>query len=127
MDDILLLISGMKVLTAEATYYFDQPGEWVIDGIVNYSHLHRVDGPAYEGADGTMEWYLHGKCHREDGPARIGLYGSKYWFSHGELHREDGPAIEYMNGDKHWYIHGKRIRVEHADTKIPYRKLTKET
>jgi hypothetical protein len=28
-------------------------------------HLHREDGPAFEGADGTDSWYRNGHRHRE--------------------------------------------------------------
>jgi hypothetical protein len=45
--------------------------------------LHREDGPAYEGYNGTKEWWLNGK-----------------------LHREDGPAVEWSNGSKYWYLNG---------------------
>jgi hypothetical protein len=45
--------------------------------------LHREDGPAIEGANGTKFWYLNGKCHREDGPAYEGADGFKWWFLNG--------------------------------------------
>ena len=31
--------------------------------------LHRVDGPAIEGANGSKHWFQWGERHREDGPA----------------------------------------------------------
>ena len=42
--------------------------------------LHRVDGPAYEGSDGTKAWIISGKYHREDGPALEYFDGTKYWY-----------------------------------------------
>ena len=39
---------------------------WWFDAV---SNLHRDDGPAYTGADGSTLWYQHGKLHRDDGPA----------------------------------------------------------
>jgi hypothetical protein len=51
--------------------------------------LHREDGPAFEGSDGTKSWYLNGKRHRED-----------------------GPAIEWADGDKYWYLNGVRLTEE---------------
>jgi len=49
--------------------------------------IHRLDGrPAFEGVDGSKEWYVDG--HR---------------------HRLDGPAVEYANGNKYWYVDGKRL------------------
>ena len=52
---------------------------WLLDG-----KFHREDGPALEGADGTMEWYLNGQRHREDGPAVEYAYGTKEWFRNGK-------------------------------------------
>ena len=51
--------------------------------------FHRLDGPAYEGSDGTKEWYQNGKRHRLD-----------------------GPAVELSNGTKAWWIEGKYYRTE---------------
>jgi len=50
---------------------------------------HRLDGPAFEGANGDREWWVNDK-----------------------LHRLDGPAIEYADGDKEWYIDGKEMTKE---------------
>jgi len=52
----------------------------------NPTHLHRVNGPAIEYADGDKTWWLNGKRHRED-----------------------GPAVEYVKGDKSWYLNGKSL------------------
>jgi hypothetical protein len=55
-----------------------------------YNHnktLHRVDGPAYEGADGSRSWWVDGKLHRVDG----------------------GPAVEWADGTRSWYVDGKRL------------------
>ncbi len=41
--------------------------------------LHREDGPAFEGWDGSKEWRINGKLHREDGPAIEWAYGGKFW------------------------------------------------
>ena len=35
--------------------------------------LHREDGPAFEGSDGSKEWRINGKLHREDGPLLNGI------------------------------------------------------
>jgi hypothetical protein len=45
--------------------------------------LHREDGPAIEGSNGSKEWWIDGKLHREDGPA-FERYGSKSWYINGE-------------------------------------------
>jgi hypothetical protein len=68
--------------------------------------LHRIDGPAFESADGTKGWYVDGERHRLDGPAIEHANGAKYWSVNGKLHRIDGPAVDWSNGDKHWYING---------------------
>ena len=71
--------------------------------------LHREDGPAFEGSNGSKEWCLNGKLHRKDGPAYEGSGGSKAWYINGKLHREDGPAIEYSWGSKEWYLNDVRL------------------
>jgi len=59
---------------------------WSLNG-----KLHRIGGPAIEGADGREEWYEHGKPHRIGGPAIEWADGTKVWFEHGESHRVEGP------------------------------------
>jgi len=71
--------------------------------------LHRIDGPAYEGADGTKVWYQNGKRHRVDGPAVEYASGTKCWYLDDKLHRIDGPAIEYAYGGKHWFLDDKEL------------------
>jgi hypothetical protein len=56
---------------------------------------HRIDGPAFEYADGFKAWYVNGKRHRLD-----------------------GPAIEYTGGDKAWYVDGVFIIKIDKDGKI---------
>jgi len=50
---------------------------------------HRLDGPAFEYADGTKSWCVDDK-----------------------LHRTDGPAIEYADGSKAYYVDGKLLTKE---------------
>jgi len=47
--------------------------------------------------------------HREDGPAFEGSNGSKEWRINGKLHREDGPAVEWWDGSKSWALNGERL------------------
>ena len=49
------------------------------------------------------------QIHREDGPAIEGANGSKWWYRNYQLHRDDGPAVEYAHGNKLWYFRGKLI------------------
>jgi hypothetical protein len=108
----------------------DGSREWRLDG------LHRIDGPAFIGADGTMIWYKHGKRHRDiapdgtDEPAaiinhviyarkgynllyRVSVYCHEWWYN-GVLHRDDGPARILFAGkdgqEWEWYRHGLRHR-----------------
>ena len=83
--------------------YADGTKEWYING-----KLHRLDGPAIEYANGSKEWYLNDKLHREDGPAREYVSGYKEWWVNGQLHRLDGPAIEWVDGSKEYYIDDKK-------------------
>jgi hypothetical protein len=48
--------------------------------------LHRTDGPAFEGSNGSKEWRIDGK-----------------------LHREDGPAVEWEDGRQAWYINHEKL------------------
>src|ERR1035437_9197209 len=69
--------------------------------------LHREDGPAYEGADGTKHWYINNQLHRVGSPAIFSPDGSVYYCKMGLLHREDGPAIIYCDGSSVYYIDGE--------------------
>ena len=73
---------------------------------------HRLDGPAYERADGTKEWYVEGKLHRLDGPAVEQASGYKAWYVEDKFHRLDGPARVWADGSKAWYVGGKELTEE---------------
>ena len=60
--------------------------------------IHRDDGPAIEGADGTKAWYRDGELHRDDGPAVEWPDGSQWWLRNGKLYRENGHAVDYVGG-----------------------------
>ena len=74
--------------------------------------LHRLDGPAFEGANGDKSWCQNNKLHRLDGPAIEGANGSKHWYQNGQRHRLDGPAIEEADGSKSWWQKGQRHRLD---------------
>jgi len=57
-------------------------------------------------------WYQNGKPHRLDGPAFEYANGSRSWCQNGVLHRLDGPAIENCNGYKTWWIEGTQYSEE---------------
>ena len=73
---------------------------------------HRLDGPAFEYADGSKEWFFNGKRHRLDGPAFEYADGSKEWFFNGKRHRLDGPAIEWLDDYKEWWVNDKQMTEE---------------
>ena len=81
------------------------------DGTVRWfdavGNLHRDDGPAYTGADGSTLWYQHGKLHRDDGPAVERPDGAREWFRNGRRHRDDGPAMEFADGATGWFRDGQ--------------------
>jgi len=57
--------------------------------------------------DGTVEHRdAQGQLHRLDGPAFEGADGTKWWYQNGLLHRLDGPASEWANGSREWWICG---------------------
>ena len=60
-----------------------------------------------EDENGTRRYYNGaGQLHREDGPAQVGSDGTKLWCINGKYHRVSGPAIEWHNGMKYWFLHG---------------------
>ena len=71
------------------------------------------DLPAVVFADGTQQWWWHGKQHRDnDLPAIIYADGTKVWWRHGELHRDgDRPAILYPDGSQGWWLHNQLHRM----------------
>lgn len=70
------------------------------------------------GEDATYsEWLVDGKLHRDNGPALSGTDGTEEWYQHGELHRIGGPALIHPNNYQAWYENGIRIREEQPDSK----------
>lgn len=69
------------------------------DDVIEYQYrnedgsLHRVDGPAIEWVDGSLEYWVDGIRHRLDGPAVIWSNGYEAWYKDGQLLREDGPKV----------------------------------
>lgn len=74
--------------------------------------LHRADGPAVVGNDGTEEWWWHGTYHRDGGPAVVTTAGYRFFYRYGQLHREDGPALEGPHGVREWWRHGLAHRAD---------------
>jgi hypothetical protein len=70
---------------------------------------HRTDGPAYERANGTKEWFFNDQCHRTEGPAVEWADGSKWWYVNGQRHRTDGPAVEDADGTKQWWVDDQQL------------------
>jgi hypothetical protein len=77
------------------------------------------DLPALVFANGTREWYWHGKLHRTVAhqewkaiakPAVICANGTQMWYQEGKLHRADGPALVEANGTLEWYQRGNLHR-----------------
>jgi hypothetical protein len=56
--------------------------------------LHREDGPAFEGSNGSKEWRINGKLHREDGPAIVWWDGHKEWWLNGEHLSKQGFILK---------------------------------
>jgi hypothetical protein len=53
--------------------------------------LHRINGPAYEAADGFKTWWNDGKCHCET-----------------------GPAVEQSGFPPQWFLNGKKLNPHKA-------------
>ena len=73
----------------EQFIHIDEDGDKLYYADREMEILHREDGPAYEGANGSKEWYLNNKLHREDGPAIENANGSKEWCLNGEYLTEE--------------------------------------
>ena len=59
--------------------------------------LHRLDGPAFEGASGYNAWYVDGKEHRLDGPAVNYASGGKAWYVDGVFIIRTNPSGEIID------------------------------
>jgi len=68
-----------------------------------YIHID-TDGDKIYYKDKAMTIY-----HRIDGPAFDGADGRKVWWVDNKLHRLDGPAVEYFNGIKVYYVDGEYL------------------
>jgi len=62
--------------------------EWNRFAISISTTWHRIDGPAWEFANGDRAWYIEGKRHRVDGPAAEYSSGSTYWQLEGKYFTE---------------------------------------
>ena len=73
----------------------------------------------YTSGRGAKIWYLPSKgknyYHRLDGPAFEEADGTKYWFVDGKVHRLDGPAVEFASGTKAWWINDKELSTEEVE------------
>ena len=63
-------------------------------------------------AAGTQAWYVNGQRHRLDGPAYIGANGSQEWWVNSQRHRLDGPAHIWANGYQEWWVRGQNITTQ---------------
>lgn len=86
--------------------------------VFSKKHLHRLDGPAVEYADGLKEWWQNGQRHRTDGPALEYPDGHCEWYQNDKLHRVDGPAIEWGNKIRDWAINDQDLDQAQVETWI---------
>jgi hypothetical protein len=68
--------------------YYTKEGRFEAREVPTNTILHREDGPALE-ADGSKYWFNEGRMHRTDGPAVIGADGSSHhWINNKYLSLE---------------------------------------
>jgi hypothetical protein len=92
--------------TGPAIIHADGSTEWWRHG-----KRHRDNSlPAVEYASGTKEYYVNNLNHRADGPAVIRSCGDTLWYFEGKLHREGAPAVTLINGTTKWYYMGNLHR-----------------
>ena len=98
-------------LDGPAFEYADGTRTWCVDG-----YTHRLEGPAIEYADGTREWCVDGRRHRLFGPARVWADGTREWWAHGRRHHFYGPARVWADGTREWWLHDVQVtEAEHAE------------
>jgi hypothetical protein len=61
--------------------------------------------------NGDKFWHLNGLRHREDGPAFEGANGSMYWYL-------DGPAVVWVSGSKAWFLNGEHLTEEEFNERM---------
>ena len=67
-------------------------------------------------SDGSKEWRREdGKLHRVDGPAKEFGDGSLEWWQDDHLHREDGPAVLHVDGKREWWVRGEKLDEEEVE------------
>ena len=70
-------------------------------------------------ANGDIYWLnKDGQRHCEHGPAFEGANGTKEWYLNGNLHCNYGPAIEKADGFTRYYLHGKRLTKEEWEKRL---------
>ena len=108
--------SGFQFLNAEGKLHrLDGPAVEGLDGSFQWwvdDKRHRLDGPAIEWSDGTREWWVDDKRHRLDGPAVENADGTRKWYLNGRLNRLGAPAVERPDGSRLWCTNGKRHRLD---------------
>ncbi len=101
---------GPAIMNTEEYHYFHSISVCQV-AWMRHGRLHRGplngDGPALEGTDGALDWFINGKSHRDDGPAAMWPQYYITWKENGYRHRDDGPAKILANGGIEWYIRGE--------------------
>jgi hypothetical protein len=59
--------------------------------------------------NGNVSYLRNRELHRDDGPAFLGADGSRSWHRNGREHREDGPAVECPDGPDEWWLDGRQV------------------
>jgi hypothetical protein len=89
-DDIAKSLKpGKSKQLPDGTWVRKDRGGNILYTLSKNGKIHRLDGPAYEYADGAKGWWVNGK-----------------------IHRLDGPAYEYADGTKGWWVNGKQLSEE---------------
>jgi hypothetical protein len=117
-DAVNRMVNSREKLKSAAQNKMPSVGGWATKetytgGTVLYKDsngkLHRTNGPAYIGKDGTQASYYNGILHREGGAAFISGDGQfREWYKNGFLHNTDGPAQIY-HGISRYFVNGREM------------------
>lgn len=95
---------------------FDDNPAWSCEDMKIWYHKgkrHRDSGPAIIYANGTEEWWKHGKPHRDhDLPAVKTTDGLLAWYQDGKCHRDNNQPSWIFQHQKKWFCHGTLIMSE---------------
>lgn len=90
-----------------------------------YDHgkRHRIGGAAMSSPDGTEAWYENDQRHRLNGAAETFANGTKHYCQFGQLHRDDGPAIDGPHCTPAYFLRGQTPTADEMEQILEKQKI----